>query len=443
MPHGGVTVTSRTFRERPLIAFFDYPDVFEDFYPKYGIDQQQFATRFTAAGNHAFLALLQREIGDVIWYSFSLKPDVDEARHEVVGCQVKILPSSWLHRRMWHAFYMPGASWRWRRFYPAYATAASYASLVSWPFLRALRKDRPDFFFVQDYATGRFDVLVAIARAFGVPLVAFHTGSSPDIYLGRYAKRWSIPRANCLIASGRHELERLENDFGVSRSRVKIILTPIDIVTYRPIDRSAACTIAALDGERRYVLYVGRLDDRIKRVSALIRAFAQASVTHADVDLVIVGDGPDRKMLRAQAETAAAGRVRFLGWIADVSRLAAVYNAAECLVLASSSEGFPTVVGEAMACGTPVLASRVGGVSELVVTDQTGWLYEPGDDDALTSRLAFVLAHPEQVRSMRRAARHMAEDHVSPDKVCAELKACFSSNAARPAQRKQRPRRRF
>src|SRR6267378_3566022 len=79
----------------------------------------------------------------------------------------------------------------------------------------------------------------------------------------------------------------------------------------------------------------------------------------------------------------------------------------------ASSGGFPTVVGEAMACGTPVLASRVGGVSELVVADQTGWLFEPGDDDALTSRLAFVLAHPGQVRAMRPAARQIAEDRVS------------------------------
>jgi len=422
-----MAVRNGAVRERPLIAFFDYPDVFEDFYPKYGIDQQQFATRFTAAGNHAFLTLLQREVGDVIWYSFSLKPEVDEARHEVVGCRVRILPSSWLHRRMWYAFYMAGASWRWRRFYPAYATAASYVSLVSWRFLRALRKDRPDFFFVQDYATGRFDVLLAIARALGVPLVAYHSGSSPDIYLGRFAKYWSIRRAECLIASGRDELERLESDFGVPRSRVKVILTPIDMVTYRPIDRATACATAALDRERRYVVFAGRLDDRIKRVSALIRAFTKASVTHADVDLVIAGDGPDKKVLQAQAQTAAPGRVHFVGWIADASRLSALYNAAECLALPSWSEGFPTVVGEAMACGTPVLASRVGGVGELVVADRTGWLLEPGDDDALTSRLAFVLAHPGPVRAMRPAVRQMAEDRVSPDRVSAELKACFPS----------------
>ena len=72
---------------RPLIAFFDYPDVFEDFYPHYGVDQRSFATRWAGTGNHAFLSLLQREVGDVVWYAFSLTPELDEARHEVVGCR--------------------------------------------------------------------------------------------------------------------------------------------------------------------------------------------------------------------------------------------------------------------------------------------------------------------------------------------------------------------
>ena len=90
-------------RRRPLIAFFDYPDVFEDFYPHYHINQRTFATRWDGSGNHAFLSLIQREIGDVVWYAFSIDPEVDEARHETVGCRIKFVPSSWLHRKLWKA----------------------------------------------------------------------------------------------------------------------------------------------------------------------------------------------------------------------------------------------------------------------------------------------------------------------------------------------------
>src|SRR5437867_7814043 len=116
---------------RPRIAFFDYPDVFEDFYPHYGVDQKAFATRWVGSGNHAFLSLLQREVGDVVWYAFSLAPEFEEARHEAVGCRVRMLPSSWLHRRLWRAFYLPRMAWRWRGAYPAFATAASSAALAS------------------------------------------------------------------------------------------------------------------------------------------------------------------------------------------------------------------------------------------------------------------------------------------------------------------------
>lgn len=422
----------RPRRCRPVIAFFDYPDVFEDFYPKYGVDQRAFATRWTAAGNHAFLALLQREVGDVIWYAFSVAPEICEARHEVVGCRVKFLASSWAHRHLWRAFYsMP--PWRRRRFYRQYAAVASYVSLISWPFAMALRQDRPDFFFVQDYATGRFDVLLVTARLLGIRLVAFHSGSSPDMYVGRLAKRWSIPRTDCLLMSGRDELERLAGEGGVSRQRLKLILTPIDTVLYRPRDRAEACRALDLDPNRRFIAYVGRLDDRIKRVGAIIQAFVAASGDHPDVDLVIVGDGPDRQDLVA-ASQGAPGRVRFAGWIGEPEVLAQVYNAAECLVLASRSEGFPTVVGEAMACGTPVLASRVGGVAELVVPERTGWLFEPGDDEALSRQLRWAMAHPAVVRAMRPEARQTAEMRVSPAIVAAALKTCFAMETATDAR---------
>src|SRR5262245_2263053 len=157
---------------RRRIAFFDYPDVFEDFYPHYAVDQTAFATRWAGTGNHAFLSLLQREVGDVVWYAFSIAPELQEARHEIVGCRVKMLPSSWLHRRLWRAFYLPRMSWRWRgTAYPLYAWAASYASLASSQFFRTLKRDRPQVLFLQDYASGRYDVLVMIARMLGVPLI--------------------------------------------------------------------------------------------------------------------------------------------------------------------------------------------------------------------------------------------------------------------------------
>jgi glycosyltransferase involved in cell wall biosynthesis len=412
-------------RKRPVIAFFDYHDVFEDFYPHYGVDQWSFATRWAATGNHAFLGLLQREVGDVIWYAFSVAPELCQTRHRVIGCQIKMLPSSWMHRGLWRAFYLPRAAWRWRCAYPAYATVASYLALASSRFIRTLRRDRPDYFFVQDYATGRFDLLLLIARALGIPLIAYHTGSRPERYVGRVAKRWTIPGADRLIVSGHDELEMLTTRYRVPRERLEVILTPIDTAVYRPQNRTAACRAVGLSAGRRYLLFMGRLDDRVKRLSALMRAFASLAVEHPNVDIVVAGDGPDAQKLQRMAVACLPGRVHFLGWIGEAKAKTMLYNVAECLVLPSRHEGFPTVIGEAMACGTPVLASRVGGVGELVRQGQTGWLVPPGDDQALQAALAFVCRHHEATVPMRREARRVAERRVAPGAVTAALQRCF------------------
>jgi glycosyltransferase involved in cell wall biosynthesis len=415
----------RPRRERPLIAFFDYPDVFEDFYPHYGIDQRAFATRWTGTGNHAFVTALQREVGDVIWYAFSLAPELAEAQHAATGCRVRFLPSSWLHRRLWHWFYLSRFAWRWQRAYPGYAVAASYLALASCPFLRMIRRDRPDYFFVQDYATGRYDVLLLLARLLGVPLIAYHSGSQPERYVGRLAKRWTIPRADALIASSGDELEMLATRFHVRRERLEVILTPIDTSTYRPLDRDESCRAAKLDPARRYFLFVGRLDDPVKRVSALIRIFAALAREQPDIDLLIAGKGPDEEKLRRLGEEQSPGRVRFLGWVSRDEAKARLYNVADCLILNSRSEGFPTVVGEAMACGTPVLSSQVGGVAELVVEGQTGWMFPAGDEEALRAKMSFVSTRPQEVAAMRPHVRGLAERLVSPAVVGAALRNCL------------------
>src|SRR5437588_5768091 len=98
MPGTRDPIARRASPRRPRIAFFDYPDVFEDFYPHYGVDQHAFATSWAAASNHAYLALLQREVGDVWWYELALRPERDGSGSHQLGFGVRFFRSSAVHR---------------------------------------------------------------------------------------------------------------------------------------------------------------------------------------------------------------------------------------------------------------------------------------------------------------------------------------------------------
>ena len=408
---------------RPQIAFFDYPDVFEDFYTHYGVSQEAFAKTWHNTANHTRMKIIQEEIGDVTWYVLSLKPTYKQVTiHEYVGCKVKILPSSWLHRQLWKLFYSKIKNWKFRnRWYRTYATLASYFAILSWPLIRALRKDRPDVIFSQDYCSGRFDSLHLIAWWRSIPLVAVHSGSTGR-YLGALLKKLTIPKTDWVFTSGKREEDFLQKKYRLNPARMSTVRSPIDISVYKPVCRDSACAASGLDNAKRYFLFIGRLDDTVKRVSSIIHAFQKIATEFSDIDLLILGTGRDEANLREQATKQIPGRVHFYGWVTNDETKVSVLNIAECLILASRREGFPTVVGEALACGLPVVSSDVGAISDLVIDNKTGWLFPPLDDEALVKRLQFIAENPDTIKNMRASIRDFAKDQISIEALTVSLK---------------------
>ncbi len=412
---------------RKKVAFFDYPDVFEDFYPHYGVDQQTFATTWHNTGNHAWLKIIQAQIGDVTWYVLTLKPELKEARHAYVGCRIKFYSSSWLHRKCWKLFYASRNSWKYQKYYRLYATVASYTAPLSGTLLRALREDKPDVIFVQEYCSGRFDVLMCYAKLLGIPLVALHAGSTPDTYSGKWVRKFTLPRADYLFPSGIRERNRLANTYHIPAERLSITRPPINTTVYQPAPRERACRETGLNPERRYFIFIGRLDDTIKQVSSILDAFARVAAQYPDIDLLVIGSGPDEEKLKGHAAGKVSGRVIFTGWVAGDLEKARLLNTADCLVMASKREGFPTVIGEAFACGIPVISSEVGTISDLVIDGKTGWLFPPGDDEALTRCLLWVASNREQVQAMQPSIRQWAKETVSIEAIAKTLETGFLS----------------
>jgi glycosyltransferase involved in cell wall biosynthesis len=150
---------------------------------------------------------------------------------------------------------------------------------------------------------------------------------------------------------------------------------------------AAARSKHALAENRRRIICVNRLVG-LKRVDQVIAAFAAIAAERRAWDLVIVGDGPLRADLEGRVPAEHKERVKFLGHVADMREIGALYKASDVLVLASMHEAWALVVNEAMAAGCAIVVSDVvGAAPELVREGENGFTFPPGDLDALTDRL--------------------------------------------------------
>lgn len=148
---------------------------------------------------------------------------------------------------------------------------------------------------------------------------------------------------------------------------MQVLRNGVDLERFQPMPRDAARSEHGMRG--RTLLSVGHLIER-KGNHLTILALRELP----DTTLVLVGDGPEERRLRDLARTCnVAERVRFVGAVAQED-LPQCYNAAEALVLASSHEGWANVLLEAMACGTPVVATPIWGTPEVVATPEAGVL---------------------------------------------------------------------
>jgi glycosyltransferase involved in cell wall biosynthesis len=143
-----------------------------------------------------------------------------------------------------------------------------------------------------------------------------------------------------------------------------------------------------LSGDAKVAAYVGRLHHE-KGADVLLRASKGLFATVSGFELIIAGDGPHRRELEAQVRAAGLERrIHFLGALSDVRP---VLGAADVLVAPSRREGFGLAVVEAMALGLPVVATKVGGIPEIVDENLTGLLVEPCDHEALAQAIERIL----------------------------------------------------
>jgi glycosyltransferase involved in cell wall biosynthesis len=174
-------------------------------------------------------------------------------------------------------------------------------------------------------------------------------------------------------------------------------------------------------------LYIGTVGNLrpVKNQILLLQAAHQVCATHPQVRVIIIGDGPLREQLACTAEALGIQKqVRFLGARADIPEL---LNALDIFVLPSLSEGLPMSVLEAMACGLPVVATRVGGLPEVVVHEHTGLLVASQDAQQLAAALNRLVQQEDTRLSLGRQGRTRVMKHFSVQRMVSTYESLYHS----------------
>jgi D-inositol-3-phosphate glycosyltransferase len=233
-----------------------------------------------------------------------------------------------------------------------------------------------------------------------------------------------------IVAATTVERTHLVQHYGADPSRIAVIPCGVDTNLFLPGDQAAARAALGLDDQPR-LLYVGRLAP-IKGLETLLDAMARLRAAGTRVHLSIVGGDADEPLnghegaLRARlARLDLGGTVTFVG-AQPQERLRTWYVAADATVLPSHYESFGMVALEAMACGIPVVASRVGGLQTTVRDGVTGLLVRESDPAALAGALDRLLGDPDLRFRLGREGVQWAARHRWPciaEAVCREYAA--------------------
>ncbi|OJV13080.1 MAG: group 1 glycosyl transferase [Dyadobacter sp. 50-39] len=264
---------------------------------------------------------------------------------------------------------------------------------------------RPDVLNITGYFDWAQVLLLFYARWKGVKVVISSESSSADHNRSRWkelVKKMIVSRANAFFCFGRTSANYLEN-LGVAPEAIKVRNAAVidEQLIRRQYDRAENKLAAAATPVSRKFIYVGRLAPE-KNLATLLLAFAEVSKTsHADWELLLVGDGPERKNLeRLAVDSGVADRVQFAGgfpWYQVPEWLAQ----SDVLILPSKSEPWGLVVNEAMVCGMPVIVSEsCGCAGDLVREGSNGFTFNHTRPTDLENHLRYFIQNPDRISDM-------------------------------------------
>jgi glycosyltransferase involved in cell wall biosynthesis len=272
-----------------------------------------------------------------------------------------------------------------------------------------------------------------LARRLGVPLITSLRGYDVQLdnaallrsgrlsWISYALRKPRLTRDGALFLAVSDALRTRAVARGFPEDRTSTHYNGVDLDRYRP---------DPLAVRERTILHVGRLVEK-KGTQDLIRAFCRAAAAFPDARLLILGDGPLRPQLQAEAQALGyAERIRFAGHtpaeeVARQMRRAWLLAAPSRTARNGDGEGLPNVVVEAAATGLPVVATRHAGIPEAVTDGVTGFLVAEADEQRLGDALLRLLADPALQAGFGAAARRLAEERFDAQRQAVRLEAIY------------------
>ena len=252
-----------------------------------------------------------------------------------------------------------------------------------------------------------------LAERMGVPYLIKARGtdlhSLPASGTRRELTAEAVRGAAGIIAVSRN-LADIALQLGAKPDGVRVLTNGIDAGAFQVLDRASARRELGVPESGKQVLFVGSLLP-VKGIDVLVDAFvalrARNPALFAQTQLLIAGEGPKRSwVVRRMAEEGLSGSVKLLGHVGR-EKVARLMNAADVLALPSRNEGCPNVVLEALCCGTPVVAARVGAVPDLLV-ESCGIIVPPEDPAQFAGAMEQALTRPWDRAALRRRVESMS-----------------------------------
>jgi glycosyltransferase involved in cell wall biosynthesis len=301
---------------------------------------------------------------------------------------------------------------------------------------RLIRREQPDILHTHTAKAGTVGRVAALLAGRRGPPIVVHTfhGHVLRGYFGplwslvfRVLERWLAAHTTALIAVSPQVRDDLVALRVAPPERFVVIRLGIELgerVAGAQDGRLESRRYLGIPPDRFAVGWIGRMT-AVKRTDDVLVAFKLLRDGGVDAVLCMVGDGPDRLHLEQRAHELGVVRdTLFLGYQEDV---APFYAAFDALVLPSSNEGTPVSAIEALAAGRPVVATRVGGVPDVVEEGKDGFLVEPGSTDELADRLARLAGDPKLREQMGRAGRERVLPRYAVNRLVDDVDRLYRS----------------